>query len=230
MIDFLTTELLDIAPKALTFSEKIEKYVGIEIWDADFYKLMYRFLLNFIFVFITVRLIYYPKTKRKDYLFTYFLISLITFALCFALKKFEIQMGMGLGLFAIFGIIRYRTDAIEIKEMTYLFIVIGLSVVNSLAGKQISVYEVVAINLSVVLSTFLLEYVFLLKHEVRKVITYEKIDLIKPEKHDEMMADLQERTGLKIVRFEVGRIDFLRDTANVKIFYYEHEQLNYKKK
>lgn len=229
MIELFNTEMLDIAPGVLTFSEKLEQSVGIKVWDEDFYKLIYRFLLNLVFVFVTVRFIYYPKTKRKDYLFTYFLISLITFALCFALKKFEIQMGMGLGLFAIFGIIRYRTDAIEIKEMTYLFIVIGLSVVNSLAGKQISMYEVLSINLAVVIATFLLEYVFLLKHEVRKVITYEKIDLIKPEKYDEMLSDLQDRTGLNIVRFEIGKIDFLRDTAQVKIFYYEHEQLNYKK-
>lgn len=229
MIELFNTEMLDIAPGVLTFSEKLEQSVGIKVWDEDFYKLIYRFLLNLVFVFVTVRFIYYPKTKRKDYLFTYFLISLITFALCFALKKFEIQMGMGLGLFAIFGIIRYRTDAIEIKEMTYLFIVIGLSVVNSLAGKQISMYEVLSINLAVVIATFLLEYVFLLKHEVRKVITYEKIELIKPEKYDEMLSDLQDRTGLNIVRFEIGKIDFLRDTAQVKIFYYEHEQLNYKK-
>lgn len=229
MIELFNTEMLDIAPGVLTFSEKLEQSVGIKVWDEDFYKLIYRFLLNLVFVFVTVRFIYYPKTRRKDYLFTYFLISLITFALCFALKKFEIQMGMGLGLFAIFGIIRYRTDAIEIKEMTYLFIVIGLSVVNSLAGKQISMYEVLSINLAVVIATFLLEYVFLLKHEVRKVITYEKIELIKPEKYDEMLSDLQDRTGLNIVRFEIGKIDFLRDTAQVKIFYYEHEQLNYKK-
>lgn len=203
--------------------------MGIEFFDNDFYKLLYRFVLNLIVLIIIVRFLYYPITKRKDYLFTYFLIGVITFSLCFALKKLDIDTGMGLGLFAIFGIIRYRTDAIEIKEMTYLFLVIGVSVVNSLASKQISFLELAMINSVVIIITFLLEYVFLLKHETRKVITYEKIDLIKPEKYDEMMADLQERTGLNIVRFEVGKIDFLRDTAQVKIFFYQHEQLNYKK-
>jgi hypothetical protein len=213
----------------LTLLEEMAKTMGVKLFDGDFYKLMYRFIINFFFVFVVVRFIYYPITKRKDYLFTYFLISLITFSLCFALKKLDINMGMGLGLFAIFGIIRYRTDAIEIKEMTYLFIVIGLSVVNSLAGKKISFAEILFINTAVVVITFLLEYVFLLKHQTRKVITYEKIELIKPEKYDEMLADLQDRTGLNIVRFEVGKIDFLRDTANVKIFFFEHKQENYQK-
>jgi hypothetical protein len=152
------------------------------------------------------------------------LIGTITFFLCFALAKLKIGTGMGLGLFAIFGIIRYRTDAIEIKEMTYLFLVIGLSVINSLASKKISIIEIATINTFAVLITFLLEFVFLLKHETRKSITYEKIDLIIPEKHAEMKADMELRTGLQINRFEVGKIDFLNDTAQVKIFFYEDEQ------
>jgi hypothetical protein len=131
---------------------------------------------------------------------------------------------MGLGLFAIFGIIRYRTDAIEIKEMTYLFLVIGLSVVNSLASRQISMAELAVINISTVLLTYGLEYLWLLKHETRKTITYERIELIRPENYEEMLADLQERTGLEINRFEVGKIDFLNDTAQVRIFYYADEQ------
>jgi hypothetical protein len=152
------------------------------------------------------------------------MIGVITFFLCFALKKLDIDIGMGLGLFAIFGIIRYRTNAIEIKEMTYLFIVIGLSVVNALAKKQISVVEVLMLNSAVVLLTAGLEYVWLLKHETRKTIVYERIELIKPEKYNEMLADLQERTGLNINRFEVGNIDFLNDTATVRIYYYDDEQ------
>jgi hypothetical protein len=176
------------------------------------------------FTTVIIRFIYYPKAKRKDYLFTYYLIGLITFFLCFALKKLDIDIGMGLGLFAIFGIIRYRTNPIEIKEMTYLFIVIGMSVVNALAKKQISITEVLMLNGTVVLLTAGLEYVWLLKHETRKTVVYEKIDLIKPELYNEMLQDLQERTGLNINRFEVGKIDFLNDTATVRIFYYADEQ------
>jgi hypothetical protein len=185
---------------------------------------MYRLALNLFFTTIIIRFIYYPKAKRKDYLFTYYLIGLITFFLCFALKKLDIDIGMGLGLFAIFGIIRYRTNPIEIKEMTYLFIVIGMSVVNALAKKQISITEVLMLNGTVVILTAGLEYVWLLKHETRKTVVYEKIDLIKPDLYSEMLADLEERTGLNINRFEVGKIDFLNDTANVRIFYYADEQ------
>ena len=131
---------------------------------------------------------------------------------------------MGLGLFAIFGIIRYRTDAIEIKEMTYLFLIIGVSVVNSLASNQISLAEMAIINVSVILLTFGLENLWLVKHETRKTINYERIDLIVPDKYDEMKADLEKRTGIVINRFEVGKIDFLTDTALIRVYYYADDQ------
>jgi hypothetical protein len=173
---------------------------------------------------ILIRLLYYPKTKRKDYLFTYYLIGTITFLICFGLKKLDIDTGMGLGLFAIFGILRYRTDAIEIKEMTYLFMIIGISVINSLASNKISIAEMALMNFTLIGITFGLEYLWLLKHETRKTIVYERIDLIKPEHHEAMKADLELRTGLKINRFDVGKIDFLRDVAQVMIFYYDSDQ------
>jgi len=127
-------------------------------------------------------------------------------------------------LFAIFGIIRYRTNPVEIKEMTYLFLVIGLSVINSLASNKVSISEMLIINGSIIGITAGLEYLWLLKHETRKTIVYERIELIKPEHYDEMMADLKERTGLEINRFEVGKINFLRDVAQVMIYYYEDDQ------
>lgn len=207
-----------------TTPTKFEELFNLTWFDNDFYTLLLRLFVNLVFMTILIRYLYYPIAKRKDYLFTYYLIGLITFFLCFGLKKLDIDTGMGLGLFAIFGIIRYRTDAIEIKEMTYLFLVIGISVVNSLASRQISVGEMMLINLTVVAVTYGLEYVWLIKHETRKVIIYEKIDLIVPGKHEEMLADLQERTGLQINRFEVGKINFLEDTAQVRIYYYSEEQ------
>ncbi|MFK7786229.1 MAG: DUF4956 domain-containing protein [Crocinitomicaceae bacterium] len=208
----------------LETTSTIEQLFNLQWFDNDFYTLLLRLVINLVFMTVLIRYLYYPIAKRKDYLFTYYLIGLITFFLCFGLKKLDIDTGMGLGLFAIFGIIRYRTDAIEIKEMTYLFLVIGISVVNSLASRQISVAEMAVINLSVVAITYGLEYVWLVKHETRKTIVYEKIDLIVPGRHEEMMADLQERTGLQINRFEVGKINFLDDTAQVRIFYYSEDQ------
>ena len=203
---------------------KANKDLGIQLFSNDAYILLLRLTVNMIFLTILIRYLYYPKTKRKDYLFTYYLIGTITFFLCFALKKLDIDTGMGLGLFAIFGIIRYRTDAIEIKEMTYLFLIIGVSVVNSLASNNISIAEMAIINLSVVFLTFGLENLWLVKHETRKTINYERIDLIVPEKYEIMKADIEKRTGITINRFEVGKIDFLTDTAQIRIFYYADDQ------
>lgn len=204
--------------------QSIEELLNITWFDDDLYKLLFRMGVNLIFLTIIIRYLYYPSKKRKDYLFTYYMIGMITFFLCFALKKFNIDTGMGLGLFAIFGIIRYRTDAIEIKEMTYLFLVIGLSVVNSLASNKISLAEMAVVNVFIVLITFGLERLWLVKHETRKTITYERIDLIRPDTYEEMKADIEARTGLSINRVEVGKINFLDDTAQVRIYYFDDDQ------
>ncbi len=197
---------------------------GIEIIDVeDFFELLIRYALNTGVVIILVRYLYYKITNRKDYLFTYLLISTIVFLLCFLLENVKLELGFALGLFAIFGIIRYRTRQIAIKEMTYLFLVIGVSVINALANKKVSYAELLFTNMALIVVTYLLERVFFLKHETRKTIDYEKIELIKPENYELMLEDLEERTGLVINRAEVGRIDFLRDSARVRIFYYESD-------
>ncbi len=201
------------------------KVFGIELVDkVDFFELIVRFAFNFLVVFVGVRWLYYPIAKRKDYLFTYILISAVVFLLCFLLENVKLQLGFALGLFAIFGIIRYRTDAIPIKEMTYLFLVIGISVINALANKKVSYAELIFTNLVLLFVAFLLEHVFLLKHESTKTVLYEKIDLIKKNRREELIQDLEERTGLKINRIEIGRINFLRDTVRIKVYYYETDQ------
>ena len=204
--------------------KKMEDPLTLQWFDEDFYLLVLRLAINMVFITILIRYLYYEKTKRKDYLFTYYLIGTITFFLCFGLKKLDIDTGMGLGLFAIFGIIRYRTDAIEIKEMTYLFLIIGLSVVNALASNKLSIAEMALINVFMVILTYFLEFIWLMKHETRKTITYERIDLIRPENADDMKKDLEKRTGLALNRFEIGKIDFLNDTAQVRVYYYAEEQ------
>lgn len=211
-------------PNFIAALKSSESILNLTLFDDDIYKLLFRLGINLIFMTVIIRFLYYPITKRKDYLFTYYMIGLITFFLCFGLKKLDIDTGMGLGLFAIFGIIRYRTDAIEIKEMTYLFMIIGISVTNALASSKISVPEMLVINLSVVGLTYGLEYLWLLKHETRKTIIYEKIDLIVPDRYEDMKQDLEARTGLSINRVEVGKIDFLNDTAQVRIYYFADEQ------
>lgn len=200
------------------------KLWNISWWNDDFYPLLMRMAINIAVLTVIIRFMYYSKSRRKDYLFTYYLIGMITFFLCFGLKKLDIDTGMGLGLFAIFGILRYRTEGIEIKEMTYLFLVIGLSVINALASNKISMAEMILMNTVLVLITAGLEYLWLLKHESRKVILYDRIDLIQPERYEEMKRDLEQRTGLRINRVEVGKIDFLRDVAQLRIFYDGDEQ------
>ena len=196
---------------------------GTELFNKDFYELLIKLLFNLAIVSYIVRYLYFNSTKNKDYLITYLMISITVFLLCFLLENVKLQLGFALGLFAIFGIIRYRTDPIPIKEMTYLFIVIGISIMNALANKKISYSELIFANLSILTLTYILERIWLLKKESRKNITYEKIDLIVPEKREELLKDLKIRTGLNINRVEVRRIDFLSDTAQIRIFYFENE-------
>jgi hypothetical protein len=196
---------------------------NLEIIDfSSFLELIARFTLNFVVIMILVRWLYYSSTKRKDYLFTYILISSVVFLLCYLLESVKLQIGFALGLFAIFGIIRYRTNPIPIKEMTYLFLIIGVSVINSLADQDTSVANMLFSNGVIVFAAFGLEKLWLLKHQSTKVVIYEKINLIKPEKYQELLKDLKERTGItKINRVEVGKIDFLKDTCILTIYYEE---------
>jgi hypothetical protein len=143
----------------------------------------------------------------------------VVFLLCYLLESVSLQIGFALGLFAIFGIIRYRTNPMPIKEMTYLFLVIGISVINALTAGT-SMIEIIFANLAVILITLGLEKVWLLRHISSKSIIYEKINLIVPEKYDEMIADLQQRTGIKeIKKVEIGAINFLKDTCRMIIYY-----------
>ncbi len=182
-------------------------------------ELIIRFGINIVVILILVRWLYYSTTRRKDYLFTYILISAVVFLLCYLLESVSLQIGFALGLFAIFGIIRYRTNPMPIKEMTYLFLVIGVSVINALTAGT-SLFEILFANIAVVLITFGLEKVWLLRHISSKTIVYEKINLIVPEKYDEMIADLQQRTGITdIKKVEIGAINFLKDTCRMIIYY-----------
>ena len=158
---------------------------GADLIDKkDFFKLLIKASFNFLVIGYIVRYLYYPATKNKDYLFTYILISLTVFFLCFLLENVKLELGFALGLFAIFGIIRYRTDPIPIKEMTYLFLVIGISVMNALANKKISHAEILFTNLIFVAAAYSFEKIWLLKHESRKNIVYEKIELIHSSNHN----------------------------------------------
>lgn len=193
------------------FVEEIPNMVGS-------LELLLRFFLNTIIITIIIHLLYYPKSRRIDYYFTFMLISVSIFFLIFLLGSVKLKIGFALGLFAIFGIIRYRTESMPVREMTYLFVIIAVSVINALCSID-NYAELLISNSLFILTIWILESNRWLKHISEKLILYDRIDLITPEKHDEMLADLIKRTGLDIKRFDVGSIDYLRDTAMVKIYY-----------
>jgi hypothetical protein len=195
------------------------EFLNIPLFDDDFYKMAFRFVLNLGFLTIIIRWLYYTSAKRKDYLFTYFMIGIIVFFLCFTLKKYELDIGMALGLFAKFGILRYRTNPVPIKEMTYLFVIIGISVINSLANQKMSYAEIVGANIAVVAALFVIERLWLVESISTKKIQYEIIENIKPQNYELLKADLEERTGLTIHEIEIGNIDFLKDSTEITIKY-----------
>jgi hypothetical protein len=198
--------------------------MNINWFDEDVYKMLLRLGINFFFLTLIIRFTYYKVSRRKDYLFTYYLLGSIVFFICFSLKKLDIDTGMGLGLFAIFSIIRYRTSQIDIREMTYLFLVIGLSVVNALASKKISMIELGIVNSFIFGLTYFLEFGWQVRSETQKLILFEDIELVRKGREAELKEELERRTGLSIQRVEVGKINFLDDTAQVRIFYHSDEQ------
>lgn len=193
--------------------------LDIPLFDDDFYKMMIRFLLNLLFLTGIVKFIYYKHSRKREYLFTFYLIGIVVFFLCFTLKKYELDLGMALGLFAIFGIIRYRTQPLEVKEMTYLFVVIGVAVMNALSNKKMSYVEIIAANSIILLALYFLERYWSRTAILSKNVTYEIIENIRPENHDVLKADLEKRLGIEILSFEVGSVNFLRDVAKVTVYY-----------
>lgn len=198
-----------------------------KIIDIDHTKeLLIAFLINLITIMIVVRGLYYPKCKRGEFFFTYILIAISTFMLIYVLGDVKLKAGIALGLFAIFSIIRYRTEQVAIREMTYLFIIIAISAINGLTVSELSYGEVLIINLLFIFSIWVCESKLLISHYSYKVIKYDNINLITPDKRDELIADLEKRTGLKIEKVEVGAIDFLKDAAIVKMYYRSKESNN----
>ena len=185
-------------------------------------QLLISFGINALVIITITRYIYYPTARRIDYLFTYVLVSFTVFLLCFMLASVKLELGLALGLFAIFGILRYRTASMPIKEMTYLFVVIAISVINALTSGQISYSEVIVANALVVSTVCLLERTRLLKNELSMTLDYEKIDWIRPEFAGQLKIDLEHRTGLTINKIQIGNIDFQKTIVAIKIFYYKN--------
>jgi len=194
---------------------------GSKMWvdQADLAKLMVRLTIDLFFAGIVIYVVYYKLYKNREYLFTYFLFNIITFCLCFLLRKVPIELGFALGLFAVFGILRYRTEPIRIRDLTYLFIVIGLGILNALANKKVSVAEVLVVNSVIVGMTAVLELGGGRSGDNSVPILYDNLALLKPSAKAELYKDLQERIGAEVIRVQVQRIDMLRDAAELVVFY-----------
>jgi hypothetical protein len=221
---------------ALIFIDNTLEYLGIPVLNTEGASgLILRFVFNLLVSLFIIRYIYYPKTKRRDFLFTFLLIGQIIFLMCFLLESVKLQVGFALGLFAVFGIIRYRTAQIPIKEMTYLFLIIGLAVINSLANKKVSYFELFFANGIIMLITWFIERLKNLENESYANVLFEKIELVKPEHKEELYAELESRLGLKISRIEIVNLDYQRDVAKIHVYFVKsdqswgfHEDIDYK--
>jgi hypothetical protein len=192
--------------------------VGINMGE-----LVIRLFINVLAIFLLVRVIYYPRHKNKDFLFTFFLFNCLNFLICFLLSATKIKVGFAFGLFAIFSIMRYRTVMVPVKEMGYFFVCVAIGIINALATVDDHYIVLTCCNIFILLLTLTLDRNVNLTHENVKEIKYERIDLIHPDKRALMIADLVERTGLPIHRVDIVTIDFLRDIAFVHAYYYSKE-------
>ena len=182
------------------------------------------FLISTLMVWVMVHFLYYRRCKRRDFYFTFMLIGIVIYFLVYFMifvledLKGKTGIGIGIGLFGIFSIMRYRTDTMPVREMTYLFSIICMAVINAL-GTEISMLEMLVPNVLIVAAVALCEAFLLRNSLATKLVQYDRVALVKPECHDELLADLKERTGLDIDHVEIGAIDYLRDTAIIKVYY-----------
>ena len=217
--DALADESADIAARFGNAEEQTLDFLGLPIFDKpQFLRMLLLFGINLLVCWIITHFFYYRKSLRRDYYFTYMLFSTAIFLILYNLQNMKIEVGIALGLFGIFSMIRYRTEQLPIREMTYLFVLIAISIING-AGMATSYASFIAANILFIAIIWVLEAAGMSNHKSQKIITYEKIDLIRPERHEELLADLRQRTGLDIVKVQVGSIDFLKDIAFLKVTY-----------
>lgn len=194
------------------------EFIGEVTEFSGFSDLLIRFIFHMFFVVGIIHFLYYRRSRRADYYFTFTLISVAIFLMIYLLGSVKIKVGFALGLFAIFGIIRYRTESMPVREMTYLFVIVAMSVINALAT-QVGWPVLLATNLLFVICFILGEQARKLKHYACKYVKYDRIDLIKPAKKAELIADLKERLGVNVVKVDVGTVNFLKDMTLLKVYY-----------
>ncbi|MEW6470104.1 MAG: DUF4956 domain-containing protein [Bacteroidota bacterium] len=212
-------------------TDKKKKKKNPDVSEEDFFQFalerlnfifFMRLLIDVVTMIVLIGLIYYPNYNKKDFFFTFFMFNIVMFFITYLLNKVELSTGAAFGLFAVFSLLRYRTEDISAKDMTYLFVVIAIGLVT--AVNKGNLFEICVINAIIILFAFFLDGNLLLRQEMIKNIQYDNIEMIKPENHAALMEDLKKRTGLEIHKVSIGRVDYLRDTATVKIYYYEKKK------
>jgi Domain of unknown function (DUF4956) len=203
--------------------EKTELATTVFLGGSRLTEFGFRFALNALVIFLLVRVIYYPRHRNRDFLFSFFLFNIINFIICYLLSSATIKIGFAFGLFAIFSIIRYRSVSVPIREMAYLLTSVTIGILNALSSLDTGLPELLISNGVLLLLTFVLDRKVTLPHENSQMVIYEKIELIKPENRTQLIEDLKLRTGLPIHRIEIGRIDLMRDSAKIRIFYLSQE-------
>ena len=206
------------------------EFFGIPFFDDDFYKMLLRLSINMLYLTAIIKLSYYRFSKKTEFLFTFYLVGIVVFFLCFTLKKYELDLGLALGLFAIFGIIRYRTDPLKVREMTYLFVVIGVSIINALSNKKMSYMEILLANGFITASIYYLDRYWsqqrltpkektMPKDFGIKDIIYNSLENIKPEQFELLKNELEDYLGVEILKLDINEVDFEKQTAKIKIRY-----------
>ncbi len=214
----VTTDIVsDALPTAAESTEELVKILT---------KFLLRFVIDIASVFVLIRLVYFRVYKHTELFFTFFIFNIVIFLICFLLNKVDLSMGAAFGLFAVFSMLRYRTEDISIKDMSYLFLVIAIGLIAAVTKiKNTSdAYEylfLILVNVIIIAIAFIFDSGIFFKKEATKIISYENIELVRAEKHVELMEDIKARTGINVHRISIGKIDFLKDSTQIKIYYYE---------
>lgn len=200
------------------------EFLEVPIFDDDIFKLLFRFLWNVIFLALIVAFSVYRSDKKREFVFTAVVMNIMVFFICFTLKKFELELGMALGLFAIFGVLRYRTTTLTSKEMSYLFVVIGIAVVNALSNKKTSYAELLAVNSMILLASCIMERFSMRKRTLELTMNYQKVELLRQENREQLLADLDACTGLAIQHVAIKTLNLEKSNATIVVTYIDERQ------
>ncbi len=210
--------------ETIILQSSIKYLFGLDVFNsAEFWPTVLRFFYNFGIIFIIARLIYYRVSHRADYFFTYLIAGSIIFIICNLLGAITFDIGFALGLFAVFGIIRYRTAPIPIREMTYLFLVIGITVKNALITVEVSLFQALFADAILILITYSAQHFLIRNKLLRKTIVYKNIELLRPDRYEDLLKDLSNMSGFSIEKAQVGRVDYVKGNARLRIFFYEKD-------